>query len=107
MGRDKEELLNEMRNDKKNIANGNTFKTEKKRDMKDNLNKIKFPTPHPEPESSKAIKQKLSIAELEIAEKIQNGSKLDTERAMKILELMKNNPTKVKLSTQKNINYDI
>jgi hypothetical protein len=28
--RDKEKLLNKMRNDKKNIANGNTFKTEKK-----------------------------------------------------------------------------
>merc|ERR1712030_248274 len=87
--RDKEELLNEMRNNKKNIANGNTLKTEKKRDMKDNMNKIKIPTPYPEPESSEAIKEKLSIAELEIAEKIQNGSKLEKGRALEILELMK------------------
>ena len=70
-------------------------------------NKIKLPARHLKPESSEAIKQKLSIAELEIAEKIQNGSKLDKERAMEILELMKNNQTKVKLSTQENINSDI
>merc|ERR1712030_282304 len=63
---------------------------------------IELPTPHQEPESSETISQNISIAELEIAEKIQNGSKLCKGRAMKILELMRNNQTKVNFSTNEN-----
>jgi len=52
--------------------------------------------------SNETISQNISIAEQEIAETIQNGSKLCRGRAMEILELMRDNQTKVHFPANKN-----
>merc|ERR1712105_485530 len=53
-----------------------------------------------ETNQKKAAEQKITIAELEIAKQIKNGTKLSKEQASEILELMKNN--KVDISTTPN-----